>query len=114
MKKTIRLTESELIKLVKKIINEQQPKTAPTSQNPLCNSKTGTAGSGSETEYKVCVWKDQFATYIKLVDNKGQVLVQVYAQDFNTVLKQFFDKVAKDLQGKKIGVDLPMPINPDL
>ena len=93
---------------------EQPAKQQPTSQNPLCNSSTGTAGTGTKTPYMVCVWKDQFATYIKLTDiAKGTILASVYDQDFVKANTQFFDKVDSVLPGKRIGVDLPMPINPD-
>jgi hypothetical protein len=93
---------------------EQPAKQQPTSQNPLCNSSTGTGGTGTKTPYMVCVWKDQFATYIKLTDTaKGTTLASVYDQDFVKANTQFFDKVDSVLPGKRIGVDLPMPINPD-
>ena len=92
----------------------QPTKQQPTSQNPLCNSSTGTDGTGTKTPYMVCVWKDQFATYIKLTDiAKGTTLVSVNEQNFAKANTLFFDKVDEALPGKRIGVDLPMPINPD-
>lgn len=93
----------------------QQPtKQQPTSQNPLCNSNTGTGGTGTKTPYMVCVWKDQFATYIKLTDTtKGTTLISVNEQNFAKANTLFFDKVDAVLPGKRIGIDLPMPINPD-
>jgi hypothetical protein len=93
----------------------QPAKQQPTSQNPLCNSNTGTGGTGTKTPYMVCVWKNRFATYIKLTDStKGTVLFQVYDENFEKVSPQYFQKVAEVLPGKRIGIELPMPINPDI
>ena len=84
-----------------------------TSENPLCNSNTGTDGTGSKTPYMVCVWKDVFATYVKLTDiTTGKILVQVYDQDFPKASSKFFSKVGEVLPDKKIGIDLPTPITP--
>ena len=92
----------------------QPTKQQPTSQNPLCNSSTGTGGTGTKTPYTACVWKDQFATYIKLTDtNTGSVILQVNDQNFVNATPKFFDMVSEKLPGKKIGIDVPMPINPD-
>jgi len=85
-----------------------------TSENPLCNSNTGTGGTGTKTPYMVCVWKDVFATYVKLTDTTtGKILAQVYDQDFQKASSKFFSKVGEVLPDKKIGIDLPMPITPD-
>jgi hypothetical protein len=85
-----------------------------TSANPLCNSNTGTGGTGTKTPYMVCVWKDVFATYVKLTDTTtGKILAQVYDQDFQKASSKFFSKVGEVLPDKKIGIDLPMPITPD-
>lgn len=115
-----------MIKSFKQWINEtnlheqsqpaaQPTKQQPTYQNPLCNSSTGTGGTGTNTPYKVCVWKDQFSTHIKLTDTaKGTILASVFAEDFVKANTLFFDKVAEVLPGKRIGIELPMPINPDI
>jgi len=122
----IRHIQEANLRLEKRMLSEQvnppatsgttaQPtKQQPTSQNPLCNSSTGTAGTGTKTPYMACVWKDRFATYIKLTDiNKGVDIVNVFDQNFEKATPKFFDMVSEKLPGKKIGVDLPMPINPD-
>ena len=122
----IRHIQESNLRLEKRMLSEQvnppvtsgttaQPtKQQPTSQNPLCNSSTGTAGTGTKTPYMVCVWKDQFATYIKLTDiSKGTILASVYEQNFAKANTLFFDKVDAVLPGKRIGIDLPIPINPD-
>ena len=126
----IRHIEEANLRLEKRMLSEQvnppvtsgatsgtttQPtKQQPTSQNPLCNSSTGTGGTGTKTPYMACVWKDQFATYIKLTDiNTGSTILQVYDQNFAKATPKFFDMVSEKLPGKKIGIDLPMPINPD-
>ena len=122
----IRHIQEANLRLEKRMLSEQvnppattgtttQPtKQQPTSQNPLCNSNTGTGGTGTKTPYMVCVWKDQFATYIKLTDTtKGTTLISVNEQNFAKANTLFFDKVDTVLPGKRIGIDLPMPINPD-
>jgi hypothetical protein len=122
----IRHIQESNLRLEKRMLSEQvnppatsgttaQPtKQQPTSQNPLCNSSTGTAGTGTKTPYMVCVWKDQFATHIKLTDiSKGTILASVYEQNFAKANTLFFDKVDAVLPGKRIGIDLPTPINPD-
>jgi hypothetical protein len=122
----IRHIQEANLRLEKRMLSEQvnppvtsgtttQPtKQQPTARNPLCNSSTGTAGTGTKTPYMACVWKDQFATYIKLTDiNTGVTIGQVYDQNFVKANPKFFDMVSEKLPGKKIGIDLPMPINPD-
>jgi len=122
----IRHIQEANLRLEKRMLSEQvnppvtsgtttQPtKQQPTYQNPLCNSSTGTAGTGTKTPYIACVWKDQFATYIKLTDiNTGSIIGQVYDQNFEKATPKFFDMVSQKLPEKKIGIDLPMPINPD-
>ena len=92
------------------LINEQDG----TSKNPLCNSKTGTGGSGTETDYIVCVWKDQFATYIKLTEiQTGTIIAQSNGSDFTNTYKTFVKKLDQKLSDKTIGKELPIPINPD-
>ena len=117
-----------MIKSFKQWINEtnlyeesqpaaQPTKQQPTSQNPLCNSSTGTGGTGTNTPYKVCVSSlPQFGMVsITLTDTaKGTILASVNAEDFVKANTLFFDKVAKVLPGKRIGIELPMPINPDI
>jgi hypothetical protein len=112
MRKIIRLTESDLTRIVKRVISEQNNKT-PTYNNPLCNNMTGSAGTGTETKYKACVWKDQYATYIKLSDEKGSGLVQATGEDFTKAYPSFVQKIYSKLPGKSVGIDLPVPLNPD-
>ena len=112
MGKIVRLTESDLNRIVRRVIKEQNNKT-PTYNNPLCNNMTGSAGTGTATNYKACVWKDQFATYIKLTDESGVVLVQANAEDFTRAYPLFVQKINSKIPGKSIGIDLPIPLNPD-
>ena len=112
MGQQIILSENEKLNIQKMygLINEQDG----TSKNPLCNSKTGTGGSGTETDYNVCVWKDQFATYIKLTEKQtGKIIAQSNGSDFTNTYKSFVKKLDQKLSDKTIGKELPIPINPD-
>ena len=112
MGQQIILSENEKINIQKMygLINEQDG----TSKKPLCNSKTGTGGTGTETDYIVCVWKDQIATYIKLTEKQtGKIITQSYSSDFTKTYKSFVEKLDKTLSNKTIGKELPIPINPD-
>ena len=96
------------------LVEQSTPQKQGTSANPLCNSSTGTGGTGTKTPYMVCVWKDVFGTYVKLTETTtGKILVQVNDTDFQKASSKFFNKVGEVLPDKKIGIDLPMPITPD-
>ena len=112
MGQRIKLSENEKINIQKMygLINEQDG----TYKNPLCNTKSGTGGTGYETDYRVCVWKDPYQTYIKLTKKEtNEIIVQSSGSDFNSSMKSFFSKLDQKLSGKTIGKELPTPINPD-
>jgi hypothetical protein len=83
----------------------------PTSDKPLCNNKTGTGGTGTETEYNACVYKIGDAVVITMKDKNGAQVAGGNGQDFNSAYRQLVGQT--DKLGKTIGKDLPIPINPD-
>ena len=83
----------------------------PTYNKPLCNNKTGTGGTGTETEYNACVYKIGDAVVITMKDKNGAQVAGGNGQDFNSAYRQLVGQT--DKLGKTIGKDLPMPINPD-
>jgi len=87
----------------------------PTYDKPLCNNMSGTYGSGVETpDFKTCVYRNGGTTIIQLKDTaKGTILASAYGEDFSKANTLFFNKVAEALPGKRLGIELPMPIDPD-
>lgn len=115
MGQQIILSENEKLNIQKMygLINEQDGTSKnPTYDKPLCNNKTGTGGTGTETEYNACVYKiGNMIVQITMKDKNGAQVAGGNGQDFNSAYRQLVGQT--DKLGKTIGKDLPMPINPD-
>jgi len=93
------------------VLNEQL---SPTYQNPLCNDMTGTYGTGTKTEFKVCVYKMGPLYTIDLRDSNDKVLMSPGGgETMEKAIQVFSAGVDKKYPGKTLGIDFPIPIDPD-
>jgi len=103
MKKTIRLTESDLARIVKIVINEQSP---VSGQAPINYSASGSYyydGDTTSPIYKIA---------INVKDSQGNVILAKSEQTGNLTIQQLYQRIIKNIQqelsNKKIsGVVLP-------
>jgi|10_taG_2_1085330.scaffolds.fasta_scaffold54583_5 hypothetical protein len=109
--KVRRLNESDIQRIVKRVLNEQL---SPTYQNPLCNDMTGTYGTGTKTKFKVCVYKMGPLYTIDLRDSNDKVLMSPGGgETMEKATQVFYAGVDKKYPGKTLGIDFPIPIDPD-
>jgi hypothetical protein len=104
--------------ITESLLNEQEEekKLNPTYQKPLCNNMSGTYGTGKETEFNACVYKIGPSSYvIELRDKNGNKIFTDGGDTWSNAVNSYFNNKDKreELKGKKVGIDLPTPINPD-
>jgi len=98
----------------KRMLNEQEEKQIkPTHQKPLCNDMSGSFGTGKKTEFKVCVYKLGPSYVIELRDSNDKKLFSDGGVTWNEAVKSYYTNIDKQYPDKKVGIDLPIPINPD-
>ena len=87
----------------------------PTHQKPLCNNMSGTYGTGKETEFKVCVYKVGPSSYvIELRDSNDKKLFTDGGDTWIQASESYFKHIDEKYPGKVVGIDLPVPIDPEL